>query len=55
MYAGIGMQYDVTAALFVGLEYRYTYAWISDKDLTPAHKDKNLQYHNAMLRVGMRF
>ena len=55
MYAGVGMQYDITAALFMGMEYRYTYGWISDKNLTPYHKDKNLQYHNIMLRLGMRF
>ena len=55
MYAGVGMQYDITAALFAGLEYRYVYGWISDKNLTPFHEDKNLQFHNVMLRLGMRF
>ncbi len=55
MYAGVGMQYDITAGLFAGLEYRYTYGWISDKDVTPYHKDRDLQFHNVMLRVGMRF
>lgn len=55
MYAGLGVQYDMTASLFAGLEYRYTYGWISDKDLTPYHKDKDLQFHNVMLRLGMRF
>jgi len=55
MYAGLGVQYDITAALFAGLEYRYVYGWISDKDLTPFHKDRNLQFHNVMLRLGMRF
>jgi opacity protein-like surface antigen len=55
MYAGLGVQYDITAALFAGLEYRYVYGWISDKDLTPFHKDRNLQFHNVMLRMGMRF
>ena len=55
MYAGLGLQYDITAALFAGLEYRYVYGWVSDKDLTPFHKDRNLQFHTAMLRLGMRF
>ncbi len=55
MYAGLGVQYDFTASLFAGLEYRYAYGWISDKNLTPFHKDKNVQFHNMMLRVGMRF
>lgn len=55
MYAGLGMQYDITATLFAGVEYRYVYGWVSDKDLTPYHKDKDLQFHNLMLRLGMRF
>ncbi len=54
-YAGLGVQYDITARLFAGLEYRYTYAFISDKDLSSYGRDKDLQYHSAFLRVGMRF
>ena len=54
-YAGLGVQYDITCWMFAGLEYRYAYAFISDKDLTPLHKDRNLQFHTAMVRVGMRF
>ena len=54
-YAGLGVQYDITCWMFAGLEYRYNYAFISDKDLTPFHKDRNLQFHTAMMRVGMRF
>lgn len=54
-YAGLGVQYDITSSLFAGLEYRYTYAFISDKDLSSYGSDKDLQYHSAFLRVGMRF
>lgn len=54
-YAGLGLQYDITDSLFAGLEYRYTYAFISDKDLSAYGRDKDLQYHSAFLRVGMRF
>ena len=54
-YAGLGLQYDITPCLFAGLEYRYTYAFISDKDLSSYGSDKDLQYHSAFLRVGMRF
>lgn len=54
-YAGLGVQYDITPCLFAGLEYRYTYAFISDKDLSSYGSDKDLQYHSAFLRVGMRF
>ncbi len=55
MYAGVGAKYNITDCLFAGLEYRYAYGWISDKDLTPFHKERNLQFHNVLLRVGMRF
>lgn len=54
-YIGAGMQYDVTDWMFAGLEYRYTYGFISDKDLTAQHKDRDLQFHTLMLRLGMRF
>ena len=54
-YIGLGMQYDLTASLFMGLEYRYTYAWINDKNLSGFDRDKNLQFHTAFFRVGMRF
>lgn len=55
LYAGLGMQYDLTTDLFVGLEYRYVYAFISDNDLSSFGRDKDLQFHNAFLRLGMRF
>ena len=54
-YIGLGVQYDLTASLFMGLEYRYTYAFISDKHLTFFDRDKRLQFHSAALRLGMRF
>ena len=54
-YIGLGMQYDITCWMFAGLEYRYTYGFISDKDLTALHKDRDLQFHSLLLRVGMRF
>ena len=54
-YAGAGIQYNVTCWMFAGLEYRYSYAFISDKDLTPYHKDSNLQFHTLMMRMGLRF
>ncbi|WP_428073685.1 outer membrane protein [Candidatus Avelusimicrobium luingense] len=54
-YIGAGMQYDVTDWMFAGLEYRYAYGFISDKNLTSTHKDRDLQFHTLMLRLGMRF
>ena len=55
LYAGLGVQYDITSTLFAGLEYRYAYAFISDKHLSDFNKDKNLQFHNVFFRMGMRF
>jgi opacity protein-like surface antigen len=53
-YIGAGLQYDVTDWMFAGLEYRYAFGFISDKDLTSTHKDRDLQFHTLMLRIGMR-
>ena len=55
LYAWLGVQYDITSTLFAGLEYRYAYAFISDKHLSDFNKDKNLQFHNVFFRMGMRF
>ncbi len=55
LYAGLGLQYDFATDWFIGVEYRYAYAFISDKHLSDFNKDKNLQFHNAFLRLGMRF
>lgn len=55
LYAGLGMQYDLTPDVFVGLEYRYVYAFINDNHLSEFGHDKDLQFHNAFLRLGMRF
>lgn len=54
-YAGLGLQYDISTDLFAGLEYRYTYAFISDKHLSDFGRDKDLQFHSLFLRLGMRF
>ena len=54
-YAGLGLQYDISSDLFAGLEYRYTYAFISDKHLSDFGRDKDLQFHSLFLRLGMRF
>lgn len=55
LYAGLGVQYDFCPYLFAGLEYRYVYAFISDKHLSNFGKDDNLQFHDVFLRLGMRF
>lgn len=55
LYGGVGVQYEITPCLFAGLEYRYTYGFIHDKHLTPFYKDRDLQFHTVMMRIGMRF
>lgn len=55
LFAGLGVEYTITQNMFVGLEYRYSYAFVKDTDLTRYGKDDNFQFHSAFLRVGTRF
>ena len=55
LFGGVGMQYNFTPTLFMGLEYRYNVAFVKSEDLNPYGKDSTLRFHNAFLRVGMRF
>lgn len=55
LYTGLGLQYDLSANMFAGLEYRYTYAFISDKHLSDFGRDKDLQFHTVFFRLGTRF
>lgn len=55
LYTGLGLQYDFSANIFAGLEYRYTYAFISDKHLSDFGRDKDLQFHTVFFRLGTRF
>ena len=56
LFAGLGLQYNLSADLFLALEYRYTVAFVKAEDLNKAYgKDYYLQFHSAFLRLGMRF
>lgn len=55
LYAGLGMQYDLSASVFAGLEYRYTYAFVNDKHLSDFGRDRDLQFHTVFFRLGTRF
>ena len=56
LFAGLGLQYNLSADLFLALEYRYTVAFVKAEDLNKAYgKDNYLQFHSAFLRLGMRF
>ncbi len=55
LYTGLGLQYDFSANIFAGLEYRYTYAFVSDKHLSDFGRDKDLQVHTVFFRLGTRF
>ncbi len=55
LFAGLGMQYNLTNTVFMGLEYRYNLAFVKGDDLNRYGKDNYLDFHSAMLKVGMRF
>ena len=56
MFAGLGMQYNLSESVFLGMEYRYVVAFVTSDDLNRYYgKGHYLQFHNAFLRFGMRF
>ncbi len=56
LFAGLGLQYNLSQDIFLALEYRYTVAFVKAEDLNKAYgKDNYLQFHSAFLRVGTRF
>lgn len=56
MFAGLGMQYNLSETTFLGLEYRYVVAFVTSDDLNRYYgKGHYLQFHNAFLKLGMRF
>lgn len=55
LFAGLGVQYDICQDWFMGVEYRYSYAFIKDTKVTDFGRDKNFQFHSAFLRIGTRF
>lgn len=56
LFAGLGLQYNLTQDVFFGLEYRYTVAFVKANDLNRYYgKDRYLQYHSMFLRLGTRF
>lgn len=56
LFAGLGLQYNLTKDLFMGLEYRYTVAFVKSDDLNRYYgKNQYFQFHGAFLRMGMRF
>ncbi|MBR2865577.1 MAG: porin family protein [Elusimicrobiaceae bacterium] len=56
MFAGLGMQYNLSESVFLGMEYRYVVAFVTSDDLNRYYgKGHYFQFHNAFLRLGMRF
>lgn len=55
LFAGLGLQYNLTESLFMGMEYRYNIAFVQSDDLNRYGKDRYLDFHSAMLKMGMRF
>ena len=54
-YIGLGTQYNLTDDLFMGLEYRYHMPFVKGDDLNRYGRDRSIDFHSAMLRMGMRF
>ena len=51
-----GLQYNLSKDIFMGLEYRYTVAFVKADDLNRYYgKDNYLQFHSAFFRIGTRF
>lgn len=55
LFAGLGLQYNLTEDLFMGLEYRYNLAFVKSDDLNRYGKDRYMDFHSAFLKLGMRF
>ena len=55
LFAGLGVQYNLTEDLFMGLEYRYNFAFVKADDLNSYGKDRYMDFHSAFLKMGMRF
>ena len=56
LFAGLGLQYNLSKDIFLGLEYRYTVAFVKGEDLNRYYgKDNYLQFHSAFFRIGTRF
>lgn len=56
LFAGLGLQYNLSKDIFMGLEYRYTVAFVKADDLNRYYgKDNYLQFHSAFFRIGTRF
>lgn len=56
LFAGLGLQYNISQDVFIGLEYRYTVAFVKGDDLNRYYgKDNYMQFHSAFLRLGTRF
>lgn len=55
LFAGLGMQYNLSETTFIGVEYRYVVAFVESDKLTSYGKGHYFQFHNAFLRLGMRF
>ena len=56
LFAGLGLQYNLTQELFLALKYRYTGAFDKAEDLNRYYgKGNYLQCHSAFVRFGTRF
>lgn len=55
LYAGAGVEFDISPVAFLGAEYRYVYTFVQGSDLDEAYgPNKYFSYHALMFKIGMR-
>lgn len=55
LYAGAGLEFDISPVAFLGAEYRYVYTFVQGGDLDEAcGSNKYFGSHALMLKIGMR-
>ena len=55
LYAGVGMEVDISPVVFLGAEYRYIYSFVQESDVDFADgSNRYFQSHVFMFKIGMR-
>lgn len=55
MFAGLGLEIDVSSTVSVGVEYRYLFPFVQESDIDLMRgSNQYFQMHHFMFRVGMR-
>lgn len=55
LYAGVGMEVDISPVVFLGAEYRYIYSFVQESDVDFSDgSNRYFQSHVFMFKIGMR-